>query len=204
MDNNLEVLNEESKAGELYELGQWMGRKQAFGLISAKTAAADVECLRYIREKKLYRAKDLDWAEFCKQYAGVSRAYADRLIRQLEKFGPNYFHLSQIVRISPHDYKQIASAITDDGLAYGDEKIAISPENSDKLVEAVTALRTAIPPKPPVPAVAAARKRLESGIAAMNEALQSGLSDAEREDLAQAVRAGVTDLNLISASLGGY
>jgi len=204
MDNNLEVLNEESKAGELYELGQWMGRKQAFGLISAKTAAADVECLRYIREKKLYRAKDLDWAEFCKQYAGVSRAYADRLIRQLEDFGPNYFHLSQIVRISPHDYKQIASAITDDGLAYGDEKIAISPENSDKLVEAVTALRTAIPPKPSVPAVAAARKRLESGIAAMNEALQSGLSDAEREDLAQAVRAGVTDLNLISASLGGY
>jgi len=204
MDSNLEVFKEQSKFEDLYELGHWMGRKQAFGLVSGKTAAADVECLRHIRERKLYRAKDLDWGEFCKQYAGVSRAYADRLIRRLEEFGPSYFHLSQIVRISAHDYQQIASSITDEGLAYGDETIAISPENSDKLVEAVTALRTAIPPKPAVPAVASARKRLESGIAAMNEALQSGLSDAEREDLAQAVRTGLTDLNLISATLGGY
>jgi hypothetical protein len=204
MDSNLEVFKEQSKGEELYELGHWMGRKQAFGLVSSKTAAAHVECLRHIREKKLYRAKDIDWADFCKQYAGVSRAYADRLIRQLEDFGPNYFHLSQIVRISAHDYQQIASAITDDGLEYGDETIAISPENSDKLVEAVTALRTAIPPKPAVAAAAAARKRFESGIIALNEALQSGLSEAEREDLAQAVRAGLTDLNLISASLGGY
>ena len=37
-----------------------MGRKQAFGLIASKTAAADIECLRSIREKKLFRAKGVD------------------------------------------------------------------------------------------------------------------------------------------------
>jgi hypothetical protein len=204
MENTLEVIKEQAKDEELYELGEWMGRKQAFGLIASKTAAADVECLKRIRDAKLYRAKGVDWPEFCKQYAGVDRSYADRLIRQFETLGPDYFHLSRIVRISPQDYKHIAPAITDDGLEFGDEKIVISPENSDKLVEAVTALRTAIPPKPAVAAVAAARKRLEAGIAAMNQALQSGLTEAEREDLAQAVKAGLTDLTLISASLGGY
>jgi hypothetical protein len=55
MENNTEALTEQSSDG-LYELGQWMGRKQAFSLVSGKTAAADVECLRNIREKKLYRA----------------------------------------------------------------------------------------------------------------------------------------------------
>jgi hypothetical protein len=203
MDNNMEVINEKT-GDDMYELGQWMGRKQAFSLVASKTAAADVECLRHIRDKRLYCAKGVDWSEFCKQYAGITRSYADRLIRHLEEFGENYFNLSHIVRISAHDYQQIASAITDDGLEYGDEKIAISPENSDKLVEAVTALRTAIPAKPAVTGVASARKRLESSIAAVNQALQNGLSEAEREDLAQAVKAGLTDLNLISAMLGGY
>ncbi len=126
-----------------------MGRKQAFGLIASKTAAADIECLRSIREKKLFRAKGVDWAEFCHQYAGVTRSYADRLIRHLEEFRPNYFHLSQIVRISPEDYRQIAPAVSDEGIAFGDVKIAISPENSQKLVEDVSELRAAIPAKEP-------------------------------------------------------
>jgi len=56
MDNNTEILNEQP-TDEVYELGQWMGRKQAFSLVAGKTAAADVECLRHIREKKLYAAK---------------------------------------------------------------------------------------------------------------------------------------------------
>src|SRR6266403_3390519 len=96
---------------DLFELGQWIGRKQAFGLIAARAAAADIECLRSIREKKLFRVKEIDWTEFCQQYVGVTRSYADRLIRQIEEFGPNYFHLSQIVRISVADYRKISPAV---------------------------------------------------------------------------------------------
>jgi hypothetical protein len=185
----------------LFELGQWIGRKQAFGLIAARAAAADIECLRSIREKKLFRAKEVDWTEFCQQYVGVTRSYADRLIRHLEEFGPAYFNLSQIVRITPEDYRQIVPAISDEGITFGDEKIAISPENSQKLVEAVNELRAAIPAKEPETGIAAARRRLEAGIAALNQALKSGLSDEERLELAQTVTAGLFDLNLLSLAL---
>ncbi len=56
MENDMETCNQQS-SDDLYELGQWMGRKQAFSLSCGKTAAADVECLRNIRERKLYSAK---------------------------------------------------------------------------------------------------------------------------------------------------
>jgi hypothetical protein len=195
MEQNVETLT--SKEGDLFELGEWLGRKQTFGLIAAKAAAADIECLRHIREKKLFRAKGVDWAEFCQEYAGVTRSYADRLIRQLEEFGPNYFHLSQIVRISPADYRKISPAVTDEGIAFGDETIVISPENSQKVVEAVNELRAAIPAKEVETGIGPARKRLQAGIAALSLAVKSGLSDEERQELEQTISAGLTDLNLL-------
>lgn len=202
MENNMEITNAQSQDEEVYDLGQWMGRKQAFGLIAGRTAAADIECLRQIRDKKLYRAKGVDWTEFCRQYVGITRAYADRLIRQLEDLGPNYFHLSQIVRISPADYRQIAPAIHDAGIDFGDEQIPISPENSHKIFEAVSALRSALPPKEEPPTgVAAAQRRLEAAIAALNRVLERGPDDAEREELALAVSSGLIDLNLLSLML---
>jgi hypothetical protein len=200
MDNNTEILNEQA-ADATYELGQWIGRKQAFSLVAGKTAAADVECLRYIREKKLYQAKGVDWTEFCKQYVGVTRSYADRLIRELEGLGPNYFNLSQIVRISADVYRKISPAVSDDGIAFGDETIVISPENSERLVEAVNELRAAIPAKEVETGIGPARKRLQAGIAALNLAVKSGLSDEERQELAQTVSAGLTDLNLLWLAL---
>ena len=197
MDNN----SIEQSTGEVYELGKWMGRKQAFSLVAGATAAADVECLRQIRERKLYVAKGVDWTEFCKQHAGITRAYADRLIRQLEDFGPSYFNLSQIVRISADVYRKIAPAVSDEGVALGDETIAICPENSEKLVEAVNELRAAIPAKEVATGVAAARRRLELSVAALNQVVKSGLSDEERQELAQTVSAGLTDLNQLWVAL---
>ena len=140
MENNLRVLTSQEEAST-FELGEWLGRKQAFGLIAAKTAAGEVECLRRIREDKLYRAKGVDWIEFCQQYAGVTSSYANRLIKRLEEFGPSYFDLSSILRISADTYRQIARSISDDGIAFDGEKIAITPENRDKIAEAVQALR---------------------------------------------------------------
>src|SRR5215467_9943319 len=129
MENQLEILDPQSEVDEMYDLGQWMGRKQALGLVASRAASANIECLRQIREKKLYRAKGVDWTEFCQQHLGVTRSYADRLIRQLESLGSNYLQLSQIVRISPADYRRISAAVSDEGIEFEGEKIAISPEN---------------------------------------------------------------------------
>ena len=72
MEQQPEVLNNPAADDVTFELGQWLGRRQAFGLVTGKTAAAEVECLRRIRDGNLYRAKGVDWAEFCQKYAGVS------------------------------------------------------------------------------------------------------------------------------------
>jgi hypothetical protein len=69
-------LNNSADDRPSFELGQWLGRRQAFGLIAGKTAAADVECLRHIRNGNLFRAKSGDWAGFCEQYAGITSSYA--------------------------------------------------------------------------------------------------------------------------------
>jgi hypothetical protein len=200
MKNELEM-NDRTKQNELFELGQWVGRKQAFSLVAGQTAAADVECMRHIRDARLYRAKEVDWAGFCTQYIGVTRSYADRLIRHLDDFGPNYFHLSQVIRISADTYSQIAPAVSDAGVTFGGETIAISPENSGKIVAAVNALCANTPAKQPVGRMAAARKRLDTCLTELNQIHDGDLNEADLEDLADAVRAGLRDLTLLSISL---
>lgn len=207
MDGELKDLTGSADRDSAFALGEWMGRRQAFGLIAGKAAAADVECLRRIRDEKLYRAKADDWDGYCRNYVGVTRSYADRLIRQLEEFGPNYFHLSQLARISADAYRQIAGSVDDDGIRFGGEKIAIIPENSQKLIEAVNALRTESGgggrggAKLSRKGVAKQRERLEASIAEMNRMLESGLAESEREELAAAVEAGMRELKLLSLLL---
>ena len=189
-----------------FELGQWIGRKQAFGLIAGKTTAAEIECLRRIRDGEMFRAVELDWSDFCQKYVGVSSSYANRLIRQLEEFGTNYFDLSRIMRISPESYRQIAGSVSEDGIVFGGEQIPITPENSDKIADAVKALReqsgaTEAAPKPPEEAIAAARRRLEGCIAELTRMFESGLGDNERAALVNAVGVGLDELRRLSIYL---
>jgi hypothetical protein len=207
MEHQPEVLNNPAADDASFELGQWLGRRQAFALVAGKTAAADVECLRRIRDGNLFRARGVDWSEFCQQYAGVTSSYANRLIRQFEEFGPTYFDLSKILRISADTYRKISDAVGDDGIDFGGEKIAISPENSDKIVEAVKALRekagdtASDHSKPAEKAVAVVRRRLLACVAEMTQMFEGGLEDSEREELANAVSSGMLDLRLLSLSL---
>jgi hypothetical protein len=45
----------------VFELGTWVGRRQAFGLIANKCSAADAECLKQIRESKSYKSVAATW-----------------------------------------------------------------------------------------------------------------------------------------------
>ena len=62
-------------------------------------------------------------------------------------------------------------------------------------------LRAAIPAKEVEIGIASARRRLEAGIAAMNQVLKSDLSDEERLELARTVTFGLVNLNLLSIAL---
>jgi hypothetical protein len=126
---------------EWIDAGAWVGRQQAFALIANRCSAAQALCLKQVRETRLYEKLELTWEEFCKEYAGISRAQADRLIQQHEEFGDAYFRLSEIARISPETYRKIASQVSDEGLEFDGRKLALTPENAPKIRAAVQTLR---------------------------------------------------------------
>jgi hypothetical protein len=120
-------------------LDRWLGRREAFGLIAGRCSAAEVESLRRIRDEKLYRARTRNWSEFC-AHLGVSRRNVERSIRQLEEFGPSYFHLAQLTHLKPEEYRAIAAHVTEQGVQYEGEVIAFLPENTGKVTAAVAKL----------------------------------------------------------------
>jgi hypothetical protein len=124
-----------------FDLGQWLGRHQALGAMSAKASAADVECLRQIRDQKLYKCKTTDFGEFCNQYVGASKAQVNRLIGYLEKYGPPFFAVTQLTRIPAAAYEAISSSVTEAGVALDGETIPLSQENSERISAAVAELR---------------------------------------------------------------
>ena len=126
----------------LFNLGIGLGRKQAFSAVAGRCSAADAECLRQIRESKAYRSLDLTWDQFCKEKVGVTRPVVDKTIRQLEEFGPAFFQLASILRITADEYRLIAGSVADDGVLYEGETIAIAVENTSRLAQAVGALRS--------------------------------------------------------------
>ena len=122
---------------ESIELGSWLGRGQAFGVIANGCTAAQAECLRQISESGSYKQTGLTWDDFCDQYVGLSRQRVDSLIKNLEEFGKTFFDLSNIVRISPEAYRRVASKMKDQSLQIGADLVPIVPENAARIRRAV-------------------------------------------------------------------
>src|SRR3989442_3804145 len=95
------VINPAEEEEGTFELGQILGSRRAFSAIAGRCSAADAECLRRICEQKLFKHKSDSWDEFCPRYIGMSKASANRIIRLLDDFGPDYFELAQLTRITP-------------------------------------------------------------------------------------------------------
>jgi hypothetical protein len=133
------------------DLGVRIGHGQAFGALANKCAEAQAECLRAVRDSEQYKLLGITWEQFCNQYAGLSRASADKLIQSLNEFGETYFRLSKLVRISPETYRQVAPQVEGAAIEIGGEKVAIVPENAERIRKAIVQLR-ARQPKPPQPA----------------------------------------------------
>jgi len=184
------------------DLGTWLGRNQAFGLLAGRCSAAFAESLIEIKERKLYLATDDNWEEFCANRLGISRATADRVLRQHMQLGAGYDKLNSFVKIKPSEYRLIAAAVTDDGLAYNGETIPMEPENAPALARAVEALRaqSAAPEPPPDPvaqAFAKAEKAVQTALAEFTRLQAMPLDEESRERLALAVESSRTHLDHI-------
>jgi hypothetical protein len=126
-----------------FELGGVLGQRKAFGLIAGRCSAAEAAAIRRLREERLYQASKLNWKQFCPLHLGMSRTQADHLILLLEEFGPVYFEVTQLMRVSAETYRAIAPAVKDGHIHWQNEAIALLPENSEKVAAAVAGLRDA-------------------------------------------------------------
>jgi hypothetical protein len=189
----------------MFDLGAWLGRKQAFTLLAGRCSAATVVCLRKIREGKRYRALGLTWEEFCRQRAGVSRAWADKVIQQLEQLGPAWFELSSVTRITPDQFRQIADAVTDEGLSYAGDTIEIIPENAPMLAQAIEILTSPpadeFAPEPPDRTLARAERSIRSALADLERLAAMRLDIADQEKFSFTLSAARDTLERISLSV---
>jgi hypothetical protein len=148
-----------------FALGRRLGHHDAFNAVSNRCSAADAETLRDIRDSGQYKETKLNWDEFCRQYVGVGRSYADRLIRHLQEFGPNYFRLSELVEVSADTYRMLAPAVSDAGLSFEGQTIALKPENRRQILAAVETVRSGAAKKQTEPpSFEQARKRVLAAI----------------------------------------
>jgi len=159
---------------ELLELGGVLGEHHAFALVAGRCSAAQAQCLKKLREEKKYKRLNPDWREFCAQYLNISGAQADRIIALLEEFGPGYFELSQLTRISADTYRAIAPVVKDHALHFNGEAIELNPENARRVAAAVAELRRAAAVKPPP-----APKGMESAIEDIDKRFAQIVEDIE-------------------------
>jgi hypothetical protein len=147
----------------MMNLGAWLGRHQAFGLIANRCSAADAECLKAIRDGGEYKQLGLTWEQFCTKHAGVSRVHAERQIHYLEEFGGNYFRFAEVMPISAGTYRLIAGAVSEQGLECNGERIPLVRENRTRVAAAVMAIRAKAESRTTGKALTAAvRKRLDA------------------------------------------
>jgi hypothetical protein len=155
------------------DLGTILGRNQAFGLMAGRCSAAQAACLREIRDKKLYKRRCPNWNQFCREHLHMARNQVQHLINLLDEFGPDYFELSQLTRVSPETYRAILPALHDKSLHVDGEAIALIPANAARISAAVAQLRKAAAPEPPEPSekerLAAVDKRCSEVLAELTD-----------------------------------
>src|ERR1035437_9643617 len=145
MVRRLTVKQESKKtASDTLEFGKMLGRRQTFSLVAGKCTVADVECLKKTRDQKLYRGYAKSWEECCTRHIGMSRANPERLIGLLEEFGPAYFEVAQLTRVSPETFRQLAPSIHDRTLHHLGGAIALIPENAARVASVVGEHRKAV------------------------------------------------------------
>jgi hypothetical protein len=181
---------DDQKKKSLINLGAWMGRHQTFALVANRCSAADAECLKQIHDSGEYKELDVNWEQFCVQYAGVSRAQAERHIQCFEEFGVNYRRMAELMSLSPGTFRLIAGSVTDRGLEFRGEYIPLVPENAAKLASAVKAIRGEHNAKTPSLATVASLQKNMEKLVTTASAMASDAGKRGEVILARSVRYG--------------
>jgi len=147
MESILSILSAED--ADAIGLGVALGETRAFGLVAGRTAAAQAAAIKRLREEKKYKRFTPHWNQFCPKFLNMSGTQADKIIRLFDEFGPGYFEVSQLTRISADTYRAIEPSIKDGALHSKGEAIELEPRNAQKVAQAVADLRAALPAAKP-------------------------------------------------------
>jgi hypothetical protein len=143
------------------DFGRMLGQRRAFAAVAGRCSAAHAQLLRRIRDEKLYLPIAPSWRAFCGAHLAITRRHADRLIALLNRFGPIYFEISELIGLSPRQYLAIEPALREQGIVVNGEAISLIPENTPKVLEAVgELLRESRRHKPPARQPVTLRERV--------------------------------------------
>jgi hypothetical protein len=187
-----------------FGLGEMLGRRQTFGMISGRCSAADAECLRRMRDQKLYRSRATSWNGFCPKFLGMTSRHANRIIRNLEEFGPGYFELAQLTRITPEQFRAIAPAVRDRSIQTHGGAIALIPENAEKIASAVADLRrdAAVRAGKKDDRIDAVDRRCEQVVAEIQRIADGKPAGADKLLLRATIRKAIVSLRMADLAMG--
>jgi hypothetical protein len=187
-----------------FELGEILGRRQVFGTLAGRCSAADAECLRRMRDQKLYRSRATSWNGFCPRFLGMTSRHANRVIRQLEELGPGFFELAQLTRITPEQFRAIAPAIRDQHIHADGQAIALIPENAEKVAAAVAGLRRDADPRKPAKndRVAAIDQRCDQMLAELRQLVTEKPKGVDRRLLRSTIHEAIILLRAMDLEMG--
>ena len=118
----------------------------------------------------------------------MTKANSNRLIRLFEELGPEFFHLSQVIRISAQEFRALGPAVKDGALHRNGEAIALIPENSEKIAEAMADFRAETGGAPsPIAALPSLEKHGLKLAQEFGEMLRRGPSDDHRAQIKTAL-----------------
>jgi len=117
---------EQTAEGKL-NAGRWLGRHEALDMVAHSCSGVDAACLKKIRDEKLYLDVAPNWDQFCRKELRTTRKRIDGMIRRLNEFGPAYFDLLRLTHVTADEYRQIAPAVSAEGVKIDGEVIAIAP-----------------------------------------------------------------------------
>src|SRR2546425_8653856 len=103
----MDEIKEPTEEQLVLELGILLGQRRAFGMVAGRCSAAQAECLRKVRDEKIYLKLAPNWGEFCDRHLKVSKRTADRAIALLKKHGTLYFETAALTGITPAEFEHI-------------------------------------------------------------------------------------------------
>jgi hypothetical protein len=149
----------------------WLGRQQAFAMIAHKCSEHQAQCLKQLKQDRVYDSFGLTWEQFCDSHLGLSRATADRIVQQLDEFGAAYFKLAALARLSPETYRRIATAVQGETIQIDGEPVAIHESNALKIRAYIQSLRAAL---------RAEKQRTEPSLQELRSRLDNLLAETSR------------------------